>query len=166
MAVSLGLGLIAFARKPGIRCFLVKLPCKTAVVRENWWREMLRRLATPPFFSLFSAPNKYHLGHWRGTNLQATTSVSKAHTHSMKFKRPLNDYVEESRSMWLWALIFGPAYLAYKQAWKSFIISSMLFMMFLPTGLGSLIVWVWLVFNAHRYVRKAYLRKGWIEVTE
>lgn len=75
----------------------------------------------------------------------------------MKFKNPANSYVEESPRPWLWALLFGFFYFAYKGSWEHAIIGAILA---LPTvGLS----WVVYAFFARSIVRGTYLKKGWVE---
>ena len=76
----------------------------------------------------------------------------------MKFKNPANGYIEDSSAPWLWTLLFGGLYFAYKGVWRHLFIS---FILAILTGLVS---WLFYPFFASEIIRKSYLRKGWIEV--
>ena len=76
------------------------------------------------------------------------------------FKNPSNGYVEEVGDLtWLWCLLFGAFFFAYKNVWAHFVI-----------GLGAALVTAgisWLVypFFARSIVENHYRRNGWIEVS-
>lgn len=78
----------------------------------------------------------------------------------MIFKNTANNYTEKSSCPWLWCLLFSWIYLAIKGAWAWAWISLMLTIFTL--GVSNLIM----PFFARKIVRKAYLNKGWVEVTE
>ena len=78
----------------------------------------------------------------------------------MTFKNPANGYVEESSSIGLWALIFGSFYFAVKGAWGQAVLSAVLALC--TFGLS----WLIYPFFASGIIRKHYLRKGWIELSE
>lgn len=88
----------------------------------------------------------------------------------MKFKNPQNDYVEEVTSSmhWLWAFLWTPIYYAVKGIWTHAIAS---FVLNWVVGgatifVGTIIFGVVYAFMNKSIVRKHYLKKGWIEVTE
>lgn len=74
----------------------------------------------------------------------------------MKFTNPANGYVETSSHPWLWAILFGPFYFAFKGAWAFVFISFVLAL--LTLGLSSFVF----PFFARRIVEATYLRKGWM----
>jgi hypothetical protein len=77
----------------------------------------------------------------------------------MKFKNPANDYIESvSRLAWLWTLIFGFFYFAYKGVWRHAIIG--LLLGFCTFGIS----WLIYPFFAKGIVANNYRRMGWIEV--
>mgnify|MGYP005871475001 CR=1 FL=1 len=76
----------------------------------------------------------------------------------MIFKNPVNGYVEESNLCWLWCLLFGFTYFAYKGAWGHSLIS--LILALCTAGISNFIY----PFFATSVVRKHYLQKGWREV--
>lgn len=79
----------------------------------------------------------------------------------MKFKNPQNDYVEEvSDDTWLWALLFGGFYFAYKGIWIHFIIG--LILAFVTFGVS------WFIYPlfARSIVISHYQKSGWQEVSD
>ena len=78
----------------------------------------------------------------------------------MKFKNPLNGYVEEVSSVWLWVLLFGTIYFAVKGVWTHALVS------FVFALLTAGISWLIYPFFASGIMRKYYLKKGWVEVTD
>ena len=77
----------------------------------------------------------------------------------MKFKNPLNNYIEEiSPVTWLFVLLFGCIYFAIKGVW------SHAFAGFLLALFTAGISWLIYPFFANEIMRKHYLRKGWIEI--
>jgi hypothetical protein len=75
---------------------------------------------------------------------------------TIKVTNPVNDYKQEiSELSWLWSLIFGAFFFAFKGAWKHFII-----------GIIAAIVTVgisWLIypFFARQIIINSYLERGW-----
>ena len=75
---------------------------------------------------------------------------------TIKATNPVNDYKQEiSELSWLWSLIFGAFFFAFKGAWKHFII-----------GIIAAIVTVgisWLIypFFARQIIINSYLERGW-----
>jgi len=95
--------------------------------------------------------------------------------NSAKFRHPSNGYVEESLYPWLFGILFGPFYLLYKRAyWGAiwyvvglFIIAVVLGYWHSPPAINALVLFVvYPIGVMRRLVRQAYLRRGWIEVTE
>jgi len=78
-----------------------------------------------------------------------------------KFKNPANNYTEElSGYTWAWVLLFGTLYFLVKGVWKHAVLSFIL--AFCTFGLS----WLIYPFFASEIMRKHYLEKGWVEVTE
>jgi len=77
----------------------------------------------------------------------------------MRFRNLTNGYTEESRLCWLWCLIFGGFYFAYKGLWTHFFIG--IFLAMFTCGLS----WLIYPFFASTIVRTGYLRKGWVEIS-
>ncbi len=77
----------------------------------------------------------------------------------MVFKNPINGYVEEASSPWLWVLLFGTIYFAVKGVWTHAIVS--LTLAFLTVGFS----WVIYPFFSSEIMRKHYLKNGWVQVT-
>lgn len=79
----------------------------------------------------------------------------------MKFRNPQNGYVEEvSDGTWLWCLLFGGFYFAFKGVWIHFIV-----------GLGAAIItwgasWLIYPFFARSIVVGHYRKSGWQEVDD
>ena len=79
----------------------------------------------------------------------------------MKFKNPSNGYIEEiSSCAWLWVLLFGCFYFVVKGVWRHALVG--FFCALLTYGIS----WFVYPFFASSIIRKHYLRKGWIELTE
>jgi hypothetical protein len=78
----------------------------------------------------------------------------------MKFKNAQTGYVEECSHPWLWTLLFGSFYFAFKGDWIQTFISA--FIALLTSGLS----WLVYPFFAKKIIRRNYLLKGWIEVTD
>jgi len=77
----------------------------------------------------------------------------------MKFKNPVNDYIEEiSVIVWFWMLLFGPFYFAFKGIWGHAVGSAVLVV--LTAG----IAWFIYPFFSKSIIKKHYLRHGWIEI--
>jgi len=76
----------------------------------------------------------------------------------MRFRNPLNGYTEDSNHCWLWSLLFGPFYFAYKGAWFHFFLGVFL-------ACVTFVSWVVYPFFAESVVRTVYQRKGWGEIT-
>lgn len=84
---------------------------------------------------------------------------------ALKFKHPMNNYVEESSCPGLWAFLFGFFYLVYKRAWFAAFIAFVLVAITAPTIIVAIIIWAVVAFKAEGIVRKSYLKRGWTEVT-
>lgn len=84
----------------------------------------------------------------------------------MKFKNPQNDYVETSSVPFLWALLFGPLYFAFKDILGHFLIFCSLasFMAFKVHTFSPIFVWIVYAFLAPSIVKSSYLRRGWVDV--
>ena len=80
----------------------------------------------------------------------------------MRFRNSTNGHIEEyGEATWLWILVFGPIYLAYKQMWLQAAIAAAAAMV--TAGLS----WVFLYpFIAKRVIRAHYAKLGWTEVTD
>jgi len=77
----------------------------------------------------------------------------------MKFKNLQNNYIEESSIPFLWTLLFGFLYFAYKRVWSHCLISFIL--AWLTVGFS----WLIYPFFAKAIVRKSFLGTGWVELT-
>jgi len=75
------------------------------------------------------------------------------------FKNPTNGHTESVGPAWLWALLFGVFYFAYKGMWTHAIIGFAL--AFVTFGIS----WVIYAILAPGLVRKHYLQRGWVPVT-
>lgn len=79
----------------------------------------------------------------------------------MVFENPTNGYRENVSSLtWLWALIFGAFFFAYKGIWRHFVIG------IIAGILTAGISWFIYPFFAKRIVTNNYLRQGWRSVSE
>lgn len=75
----------------------------------------------------------------------------------MEFTNPQNNYTETASLPWLWALLFGPLYFAYKRCYGHAIISFVL----ATVSFGfTLIIYA---FFAGHIVRNNYRSRGWVE---
>ncbi|WP_051202942.1 hypothetical protein [Desulfovibrio aminophilus] len=73
-----------------------------------------------------------------------------------RFVNPANGYTEAVDKPFLWCLLFGSFYLAFKGAWSHALIS---FALAIPTCGAS---WLVYPFFAGSVVRTSYLRRGWV----
>ena len=80
----------------------------------------------------------------------------------MRFQNPANGHIEEfGEATWLWVLVGGPIYFAYKQMWLQVVLSAVLapitgflsWVLFYPLG----IKWI---------LRTHYAKLGWTEIKE
>jgi|GEM_PF-333497 len=80
----------------------------------------------------------------------------------MRFQNPANGHIEEfGEATWLWVLVGGPIYFAYKQMWLQAVLSAVLAPI---TGFMS---WVLLYPLAIKWVlRTHYAKLGWKEIKE
>ena len=80
----------------------------------------------------------------------------------MRFRNPANGHIEEfGEATWLWILVLGPIYLAYKQMWLQAAIAAGVAV--ITGGLS----WVFIYpFIAEKVIRAHYAKAGWSEVTE
>ncbi len=93
----------------------------------------------------------------------------------MQFRHPSNDYTETVRLAWLWTLLLGPFYLAFKRAWGAAIlmpISTLIVLVFVGASAGvsetAMMVgggfgFAWFLLwagAAERIVARAYQRRG------
>ena len=75
------------------------------------------------------------------------------------FRNPTNGHTERVGPAWLWALLFGVFYFAWRGLWTHAIIGFAL--AFLTLGVS----WVVYAILAPGIVRKSYLQRGWVPVT-
>ena len=75
-----------------------------------------------------------------------------------QFKNPSNGHVISSGTPFLWTLLFGAFYFAFKGIWKHFFLSVVAAL--LTLGLA----WFVYPFFAAGIVRSHFLEKGWVEV--
>ncbi|RYH46023.1 MAG: hypothetical protein EON54_16600 [Alcaligenaceae bacterium] len=80
----------------------------------------------------------------------------------MRFQNPANGHIEEfGEATWLWVLVGGPIYFAYKQMWLQAALSAVLAPI---TGFMS---WVLLYPLAIKWIlRTQYAKLGWKEIKE
>lgn len=79
----------------------------------------------------------------------------------MTFKHPQTGAIESvSELAWLWVLLFGFFYFTYKRIWIQ-VFAHILFAI-VTFGLS----WLIYPFLAADLIRKHYLKRGWVEVTE
>jgi len=71
------------------------------------------------------------------------------------FENPANGYREKVGHAWLWTLLFGCFYFAYKGIWRHFVIA--FFVAILTAGIS----WLIYPFFASRIIQRNYLQKGW-----
>jgi hypothetical protein len=76
---------------------------------------------------------------------------------SDSFRNPTNNYVENISLAWLWCLLFGSFYFAFKGVWMHAILSG--FLAIVTSGLS----WLLYPIFARRILTKHYLRGGWIQ---
>jgi hypothetical protein len=77
---------------------------------------------------------------------------------NLAFRNPANGYIEESPLPWLWCLIFGGFYFAYKHVYMHSIIALVLAIF---TGGFS---WFIYPFFANKIIKHSYLQRGWQQV--
>ena len=80
----------------------------------------------------------------------------------MRFKNPANGHIEEfGEATWLWMLVGGPFYLAYKQMWLHAAIAAVL------SVASAGMTWVFVYPLIGKWViRSHYAKLGWTEVVE
>ncbi|MDC3385625.1 hypothetical protein OAW67_00505 [Planktomarina sp.] len=77
----------------------------------------------------------------------------------MTFENPQNGYRETvSRFAWVWALLFGFLYFAFKGVWRHALIGLLLGLV--TAGFS----WLIYPFFARSIVANHYRRQGWVEV--
>ena len=80
----------------------------------------------------------------------------------MRFQNPANGPIEEfGEATWLWVLVGGPFYLAYKQIWLHAVIAAVLSL--LSAGLSWLLLYPLII---KWVIRSHYTKLGWKEITE
>lgn len=82
-------------------------------------------------------------------------AASSRSENATRFRNPANGYVETIDKAWLWCLLFGCIYLAYKGAWMAAVLA--LLLAFLTGGLS----WFVYPFFARQLVAKSYMQRGW-----
>ena len=75
--------------------------------------------------------------------------------NALKFYNPANNAEEEISKAWVWCLLFGPFYFAYKGVWPHAILS-----LFIAVVTGG-ISWLVYPFFTQRVMEKYYLHNGW-----
>lgn len=70
-----------------------------------------------------------------------------------------NGYKEETSKEWLWSLLFGAFYFAYKGIWIHFVIY--LILAIATGGVGLIFLWFIYPFFASTIVENHYLKNGW-----
>ena len=76
----------------------------------------------------------------------------------MRFQRPGNGHIETIKNAWLWTLLFGVFYFAFRGIWTHAVVG---FGLALLTGGFS---WLLYPFFAERIVRAHYLHQGWVQL--
>lgn len=76
----------------------------------------------------------------------------------MRFQHPETGTIETNSAPWLWSLLFGAFYYAYKGTWGH---AGLYMLAALCSGMLSHLVYP---FFAARIIRSAYLNAGWIEI--
>jgi len=78
------------------------------------------------------------------------------------FRKKFNgtEVIEDIGPAWLWTLLFGCFYFAYKEIWKHFIISLLAGMC--TAGFS----WLVYPFFAKNIVRTHYTKKGWEQISD
>ncbi len=80
----------------------------------------------------------------------------------MRFQNPTNGHIEEfGEATWLWVLVGGPFYLAYKQIWLHAVIAAVLSLF--TAGLSWLLLYPLII---KWVIRSHYAKLGWKEITE
>lgn len=87
--------------------------------------------------------------------MSTTITVASIPDGQLRMRNPANGYVETIDRAWLWCLLFGCIYLAYKGAWMAAVLA--LLLAFLTGGLS----WFVYPFFARRLVAKSYMQRGW-----
>jgi len=89
------------------------------------------------------------------------TKAQKRPKRYLRFKNPSNGYIEEiSSDVWAKVFFLGFIYFAVKGVWTHAFVSFIL----APMTLG--ISWLIYPFFTSAVMRKHYLRKGWIEISD
>ncbi len=88
----------------------------------------------------------------------------------MKFRNPVNGHIEERNLCGLWTLIFGGFYFISAGLWAQWLIWTLIAiglfaLMGPPATMILLVVNLIMAALAGDMVQRAYLRKGWIDVT-
>ena len=80
----------------------------------------------------------------------------------MRFRNPTSGHIEEfGEATWLWTLVLGPIYFAYKQMWLQAAIAAV------AAVCTAGVSWVFIYpFIAKRVVRAHYAKAGWSEVAD
>lgn len=94
------------------------------------------------------------LEHGRSVNSSYRGPIKGFFT-AQDFVDPVTGRTERIAWAWLWTLLFGPAYFAYKGAWFHAVASFVALL--LTLGLS----WLVYPFLAARLLRKHYLHQGW-----
>ncbi len=87
-------------------------------------------------------------------------SYPKGKPGSLRFVNPVNNHVEATTSPWVWTLLFGPFYFAYKGLWGHAVLGTIL-------GIFTLgLSWIVYCIVAKKLLRNHYGRLGWKEIDE
>lgn len=84
----------------------------------------------------------------------------------MYFQHPQSKAVLEVANglSWLWMLLLGPIYLAYKGIWGHVVVYILLIFLLAVTVVGPLFIWVGYAIATQSIIRKHYIHKGWVEI--
>lgn len=89
----------------------------------------------------------------------------------MQFRNPTNGYIENKSMPWLWTLLFGGFYFIATGLWAPLLIWLLLAAAF-GFAIGQAAIVLVIVMNvifavlAPGLIRSAFLRKGWVEISE
>lgn len=80
----------------------------------------------------------------------------------MRFQNPANGHIEEfGEATWLWVLVGGPFYFAYKQMWLHAVIAAVL------SVISAGVTWAFVYpFIGKVIIRAHYAKAGWTEIKE
>jgi asparagine N-glycosylation enzyme membrane subunit Stt3 len=154
-------GQVGIGSKVAVGLFIVLV--SSAILQTSWGKELTAAVDVHLLVPIAIIAAVVALMWRRRRESNQTQDISEEVVRStsrpLTFRNPANNYVEAVRNPGIWCLLFGCFYLAYKGAWGP---------AFIAFGLAFLTVgFSWLIFPffAAGLIRKAYLQRGWIEVS-